>query len=73
MAVNRPPGDDRRVGAVRNRSQLKTKMQGEEHWTKRKRKGSPGAGQFLDQKQKGKFKGVRKEKKATFLSSPPLS
>ena len=48
-------------GAVRKRSQLKTKMQGEEHWTKRSKK----SGQFMDQKKSAKakpFKGVRKDK-----------
>jgi hypothetical protein len=31
---------------------------GEKHWTKR----SKASGQFMDQKDKGKFKGVRKER-----------
>ena len=60
MAVNKPVGNNARKGAVRKRSQLKTKMQGEEHWTKRSR----SSGRFMDQKKKGKFKGVRKEKAA---------
>jgi hypothetical protein len=61
MAVNKPTGDNARKGAVRKRSQIKTKMQGEEHWTKR----SKASGRFLDQKKSAKakpFKGVRKEK-----------
>ena len=45
-------------GAVRKRFQLETKAMGEKHWTKR----SKASGQFMDQKDKGKFKGVRKEK-----------
>ena len=50
MAVNKPVG-----------SQLKTKMQGEEHWTKRSR----ATGRFMDQKKsKSKFKGVRRERSA---------
>lgn len=50
--------DGHRVGAVRNRSQLKTKIEGEEHWTKRDKE----SGQFMDQKaDEEKFKGVRKE------------
>jgi hypothetical protein len=59
MATNAPTGDGHRQGAVRQRSQLKTKVMGEEHFTKR----SKNTGQFMDQK-KGdtKFKGVRKEK-----------
>jgi hypothetical protein len=61
MAVNKPVGDNARKGAVKKRSQLKTKMMGAEHWTKRKRKG-PGGGRFMDQKKKGTFKGVRKER-----------
>jgi hypothetical protein len=58
MAVNKPTGDNARKGAVRKRSQLETKAMGEQHWTKR----SKASGQFMDQKDKGKFKGVRKEK-----------
>jgi hypothetical protein len=58
MAVNKPTGDNARKGAVRKRSQLETKVMGEQHWTKR----SKASGQFMDQKDKGKFKGVRKER-----------
>ena len=61
MAVNKPVGDSARKGAVRKRSQLKTKLQGEETWTKR----GKASGQFMDQKKapaKKPFKGVRKEK-----------
>jgi hypothetical protein len=63
MAVNRPKGDNARKGAVRKRSQLKTKVEGESHWTKRSRE----SGQFMDQKKSARakpFKGVRKEKSA---------
>jgi hypothetical protein len=62
MAVNKPVGDSARKGAVRKRSQLKTKMQGETRWTKRSRE----TGQFLDAKKKSakKFKGVRRERSA---------
>lgn len=60
MATNKPAGDGRRKGAVKKRSQLKTKVMGEEKWTKRSKK----SGQFMDQKEDSrKFKGVRKEKK----------
>jgi hypothetical protein len=46
---------------VRKRSQLKTKIEGEEHWTKRSKK----SGQFMAQKKDAaKFKGVRKEARA---------
>ena len=49
------------VGRVGKRSQLKTKMQGEEHWTKRSRK----TGRLMDVKKSAKeFKGVRREKRA---------
>jgi hypothetical protein len=59
MAVDKPVGDNARKGAVRKRSQLPTKMAGEEHWTKRSRT----SGRFVDVKQDGrKFKGVRREK-----------
>jgi hypothetical protein len=58
MATNPPTGDGQRKGAVRKRSQLKTKVMGEEHYTKR----SAETGQFMDQKKSSaKFKGVRKE------------
>lgn len=60
MATNKPVGDNARKGAVRKRTQLKTAVEGEEHWTKRSKK----SGQFLAQKKTDKkFKGVRKEKK----------
>jgi hypothetical protein len=59
MASNEPVGDGRRIGAVKKRSQLKTKIMGEEHYTKR----SKDTGRFMDQKADDKkFKGVRKEK-----------
>ena len=62
MAVNKPTGDNARKGAVRKRSQLKTKMMGEAHWTKR----SKNTGRFMDVKRdRKKFKGVRKEKRGT--------
>lgn len=58
MATNKPAGDGHRNGAVRKRSQLKTKIEGEEHFTKR----SKTNGQFLAQKRDdAKFKGVRRE------------
>ena len=59
MATNAPSGDNRRKGAVRKRTQLKTKVMGEKHFTKRSKK----TGEFMAQKKDGgKFKGVRKEK-----------
>jgi hypothetical protein len=59
MASNEPVGDGHRIGAVKKRSQLKTKIMGEEHYTKR----SKDTGRFMDQKaDEKKFKGVRKEK-----------
>jgi hypothetical protein len=61
MATNKPAGDDHRIGAVRKRSQLKTKVEGKEHWTKRSR----SSGRFMDQmKDDTKFKGVRRERRA---------
>lgn len=57
MATNKPYGDNKRVGAVRKRSQ--TSNPKTEHWTKRDK----DTGQFMDQKaDKKPFKGVRKEK-----------
>ena len=59
MATNAPAGDGQRKGAVRKRTQLQTKVMGEDRYTKR----SKETGQFIDQKKDGKkFKGVRKEK-----------
>jgi hypothetical protein len=60
MATNKPPGDNARKGAVRKRSQVKTKIEGEEHWTKRSRED----GQFMSQKKDPdaeQYKGVRRE------------
>ncbi len=58
MATNAPAGDGHRNGAVRKRSQLKTRLMGEEHFTKRDKT----SGQFMAQKKDArKFKGVRKE------------
>ena len=63
MATNKPTGDNARKGAVRKRTQLRTKTMGESTWTKRDK----STGRFMDQKKapaKSKFKGVRREKKA---------
>lgn len=58
MASNEPTGDGARKGAVKKRTQLKTKMDGEEHWTKRNKEN----GRFMDvKKDDDKFKGVRRE------------
>jgi hypothetical protein len=55
MAIN-PPRKHNRLGAVRDRSQVKNPISG--NWTKR----DAASGQFIDQKVDGKpFKGVRKE------------
>jgi hypothetical protein len=60
MAVNKPTGDNARRGAVRKRSQLKGKLQGNTTWTKR----SKASGRFMDvKKSKKKFRGVRREKR----------
>ena len=57
MAKNAPTGDGRRIGAVKNRSQVLNPKTG--HWTKR----DAASGRFMDQKADTKpFKGVRKEK-----------
>lgn len=58
MATNAPVGDNHRNGAVRKRTQVKTKVMGKEHYTKRSKK----SGQFMAQKKdEKKFKGVRRE------------
>jgi hypothetical protein len=57
MAKNNEPGDSRRVGAVKGRSQVKNPVTGT--WTKR----DDATGKFMDVKADPKpFKGVRKEK-----------
>jgi hypothetical protein len=65
MAVNKPVGDNARKGAVKKRSQVKTKLGGATAWTKRNKKG----GKFMAVKKPAKkktaakkFKGVRREK-----------
>ena len=56
MATNPPKGDGRRIGAVRNRSQIQTPSK---HWVKR----DSETGRFMDVKSDGTpFKGVRKER-----------
>ena len=56
MATNPPKGDDRRIGAVKGRSQTFNPQNG--HWVKR----DADNGQFINQKaDKTPFKGVRKE------------
>jgi len=57
MATNKPYGDNRRVGAVRDRSQVHNPRN--DTWIKRDK----DTGRFMDQKADDKpFKGVRKEK-----------
>ena len=58
MATNKPVGNNARKGAVKKRSQLATKTMGKETYTKRNKEG----GQFMAQKKRAKFKGVRKER-----------
>jgi hypothetical protein len=63
MATNKPTGDNARKGAVRKRTQLRTKSMGESTWTKRDKT----TGKFMDQKKAPatkKYKGIRREKKA---------
>jgi len=57
MAVNRPPGDNARKGAVKKRSQLKNPL------TKTSTKRNKMGGQFMAVKKSAKkFRGVRKER-----------
>ncbi|MEH2501431.1 hypothetical protein V1290_000242 [Bradyrhizobium sp. AZCC 1578] len=62
MAANKPVGDNARKGAVKKRSQVKTKLRGATAWTKRSKK----SGEFMavnkpakKTKAAKKFKGVR--------------
>ena len=57
MAKNAPTGDNRRVGAVKDRSQTHNPQN--DRWTKR----DTNSGRFINQKSDKKpFKGVTKEK-----------
>ena len=57
MARNKPYGDNHRIGAVKDRSQVHNPQN--DKWTKR----DADTGRFIDQKVDDKpFKGVRKEK-----------
>jgi hypothetical protein len=65
MAVNKPVGDNARKGAVKKRTQLKTKLGGVSAWTKRNK----ASGEFMSVKKPAKnkkaakkFKGVRRER-----------
>jgi hypothetical protein len=59
VAVNKPVGDNARKGAVKKRTQLKSKLMGKAAWTKRDKT----SGEFLAVKNSAKkFKGVRREK-----------
>ena len=65
MAVNKPKGDNARKGAVKKRTQVKTKLGDATAWTKR----SKTSGEFMAVKKPArktkaarKFKGVRREK-----------
>jgi hypothetical protein len=61
MAKNKPTGDNARKGAVKKRTQRKSKLMGKTAWTKRNK----NSGQFIDvKKRKMKFKGVRRERAA---------
>jgi len=57
MATNKPTGDNRRIGAVRGREQIKNPKT--DHYTKR----NSESGRFMDNKAERNepFKGVRKK------------
>jgi hypothetical protein len=59
MATNKPTGDNARKGAVRKRTQLRTKVRGKSTWTKRDKT----TGEFMDQKKAPakNFKDVKRE------------
>ncbi|MDB5519096.1 MAG: hypothetical protein JWQ17_5854 [Tardiphaga sp.] len=73
MAVNKPVGDNARKGAVKKRSQTRTKMGKAKTWTKRDKT----SGEFMAVKKSSttksvkKFKGRRRENR--FLSPWPQS
>jgi hypothetical protein len=73
MAVNKPVGDNARKGAVKKRSQVKTKLGGATAWTKRNKKG----GEFMAVKKPAKKKKPLRNSKAfagrSRLSSATLS
>jgi hypothetical protein len=50
MATNKPVGDNARKGAVRKRTQLRSKTMDESSWTKRDK----NTGKFMDQKKAAK-------------------
>jgi hypothetical protein len=59
MAVNKPAGDDARKGAVKKRTQRRSKLMGKPAWTKRDKT----SGEFMAVKKSAKkFKGVRRER-----------
>jgi hypothetical protein len=59
--VNKPVGDNARKGAVKKRTQLKSKLMDKSAWTKRDKK----SGEFMAVKKSAKkFKGIRREKGA---------
>jgi hypothetical protein len=59
MAANKPVGDNARKGAVKKRTQLKSKLMGKSAWTKRDKT----SGEFMAVKKSAKkFKGVRRAK-----------
>jgi hypothetical protein len=61
MATNKPIGDNARRGAVRKRTQLRSRTMSESTWTKRDK----NTGRFQKKAPANKkFKGVRREKKA---------
>ena len=62
MATNEPTGDNARKGAVRKRTQLRSKAMGETTY-----QAGQGLGQVHESEEgarKEEFKGVRREKKA---------
>jgi hypothetical protein len=64
-AQDKPVGDNARKGAVKKRSQVKTKLGGATAWTKRNKKGGEFMAVKKPAKQKRaakKFKGVRRER-----------
>ena len=73
MATNKPVGDNARKGAVKKRTQLKTKLGGATAWTKRNKK----SGEFKARINRASNRFVRKAwralaKEQDWLDSEPV-
>ncbi len=67
MAVNKPVGDKARKGAVKKRTQLKTKLGGATAWTKR----SKTSGEFMAVKKPAAAKRPPRNSRACDVNEQP--